>query len=77
MRQASIDGRSHERRLRAGLLLKGYTLASWAATRGVSAEWVYQCVSGRRRGPAAQKLRQELTKAANISIADNMMTGES
>ena len=61
------------KRLRAGLLLRGYTLASWAKERGVSSEWVYQCVSGRRRGPAAQKLMQELAAAAD---ALTIITGE-
>lgn len=69
MRQAPLN----ERRLQAALLLNGYTLTSWATERGVTPEWVYQCVSGRRRGPAAQKLIQELTAAANISI---IITGE-
>lgn len=73
-RNRQIDGEvADERRLRAGLLLNGHTMASWAAERGVSAEWVYQCVSGRRRGPAAQKLMQELAAAASISI---VITGE-
>ena len=69
MRQTPLN----ERRLRAALLLNGYTLASWAIERGVAPEWVYQCVSGRRRGPAAQKLMQELIAAANTSI---IITGE-
>ncbi len=54
------------RNVRAGLLVKGFSLAKWSAEQGVSANWVRHCLSGKATGPAAQKMATQVREAAGV-----------
>lgn len=54
------------RRIRAGLLLEGVTLAEWCKTHGVSRQFAYQCATGRRKGRTALQLLSRLAEAAEL-----------
>jgi len=48
------------RHLRAKLLRRGMTLRGFAISRGHCIQFVYDAASGRRTGPKAKKIREQL-----------------
>jgi hypothetical protein len=60
-------GDTLHRRVRAALLLQGVTLKDWCAANGVSRQYAYQCMTGRRRGPTARRLVIQLTEAGQLA----------
>jgi hypothetical protein len=53
--------------VRAGLLLRGYSLAKWCDEQGVSATWVRKCLAGKSDGPAAQHMAEQVKLAAGCA----------
>lgn len=56
------------RRLRAALILKGETISSWAKSRGVSEAWIRQCLTGKRKGPSANRILMDLQEVVEESV---------
>ena len=47
-------------RIKAGLALHGYTIASWGRTKGYPRNTVWQALYYKRNGHLAQKIRRQL-----------------
>ena len=52
------------RSVMAGFVLQGTTLNHWCSRNDVSRSWAFQCLTGRRTGPAADALVARLVAAA-------------
>lgn len=56
-------------RVRAALLLTGTTLNGWCTKNGIARQYAEAALQGRRNGPKARALRQQLMAAAGIDDA--------
>lgn len=65
--QSDEPGPSILLKVRAGFTLQGTTLAQWCAEHRVSRTYAIQCLTGKRRGPAALALRYRLLTAALVA----------
>lgn len=50
------QGCSLYRTVKARFILSGTTLGKWCRENGVTFAWAYQCLTGRRTGPAANAM---------------------
>lgn len=54
------------RSVMAGFVLQGTTLNQWCCLNGINRSWAFQCLTGRRAGPAADALIARLRTAAGL-----------
>jgi hypothetical protein len=53
--------------IRVNLLVRGVTFESLCASNGVSRQFAYQCLTGKRKGPAAHAVVQRLSEASRCA----------
>ena len=63
---SAFPDRELQRRVRAAFILRGTTLAEWCAGNRVSRQFVYQALVGKRHGPTAKALRDQILSAVNL-----------
>lgn len=56
-------------RVQIGFLLKSTSVHAWARNEGISPQYIYDVLYGRRYGPKAQDLRTKCAKSANVTLA--------
>lgn len=53
-------------RTRGSFMARGSSLNAWCVDQGLTYSWVRQCLIGKRRGEAAARMVQRVTKEAGL-----------
>jgi len=55
--------------VRAGFEVQGTTFAEWCKSHEINHAWPASVLRGRRKGPAADAIRERIIKAAGLKVA--------
>lgn len=54
------------RRIKAGFVMQGGSLTEWCRANGIDRSWAFQCLNGKRKGPAASALIRLISRESGV-----------